>query len=166
MSSDKNLTRLRTQMTTLLEAAREQHEKLGLALEEMETILGGGVGIGAQMRRLIASWRDLWATRYRGTYSWNGMIDGKALKKLIQEHGADEVEARLASYVKDGGDFLVQNRHPFQVFVRSVNQYAGVRRDREEGFDLQPPADCHHTPRCRTDKTHTDRAGAERRAHG
>lgn len=99
-------------------------------IEEISNLLGGGVGIGAQMKAGYAAFADQWAIRYPGApYLWVYKSDGPNMKRIVQVLGVDELNARAWRYISNTDPWLVKNRHPFRVFVSQINQYAAKAAD-------------------------------------
>lgn len=112
-------------LIALVEALGELKTKETAILEEISTLLGGGVGIGAQMKAGYAAFAEQWAVRYPGPpYLWIWKKDGPQMKRLVLALGVDELNARAWRYISNPDPWLIKNRHPFGVFVSQVNQYA------------------------------------------
>lgn len=149
----------------LLELLKTNHERSTALIDEIDELLGGGAGIGAQLKACEAQFEALWGRRYAqgetGRYVWRYKTDRPCLKRLIKALGVAEIQARMFTYLRSEDEFSVHHRHPFGLFVAGINSYAG------EGVALEleaPPAsDCQHTPRCRNDYIHTQRKRAEMR---
>ena len=149
----------------LLEAGRDLHAKLGDILTEIDALLGGAAGIGAAMGRAMGTFDALWGERYAsgqpGRYVWRQAPDRAQIKRLIKFLGVEELEARMARYLRDSDPFCVRSRHGFSVFVSSINAYAAPGGDRPQAA---PVFGCDHDPRCGSDQEHTQKHVAEMRA--
>ena len=157
---------IQPKLIKLFTALREIREKETLILEEIDNVLGGGVGVGELLKRLERHYSELWTVRYRSPYTWRYPVDRPNLKRLIKLLGVEEIERRMIVYVKDGDPYLVKARHPFGLFVSNVNTYAAAPVDdfTLAGGAAPTVADCKHAPACRDDQEHTRRKMAELRA--
>lgn len=151
----------------LLDVMVEEHGKTGELIEEIQRLLSGQPGIGATLKRLETAFDLAWGARYAkgvaGKYVWRYVQDRPHLKRLIKSVGVEELEARFLRYLQSDEDFFTRSRHPFSLFVSSVNQWASAA-SAAPGFDLEPVPDCRHTPRCTSDAQHTKRKNAEMRS--
>jgi hypothetical protein len=147
----------------LLETLAELRTKESDVLAEMETLLGGGVGIAAQLKAVQHAFETAHATRYSGRYVWQHTRDVPNLKRLIKSLGVEELRVRFGNYLRNNDRFFTTARHSFGAFVASVNQHAAAGNALPEGFELDAPAvaDCKHHPPCTTDQQHTRRKMAE-----
>lgn len=111
----------------LLGMAMELHEKQGEILAEVNDLLGGGAGIGAKLKRLYASFGEVWAQGYAGqVYVFNFTKDAPAMKRLVKTMSVEELEARMATFIACREEFIVRARHSFPMFVATINQHAGI----------------------------------------
>lgn len=127
----------------LFEALEDLQEKQGAIVKEIASLLGGGPGFGALLKQAERSFAAVWGERYRGAYLWRYAVDRPNLKRLIASLGIEELEIRMARYIRDEDAFLVRQRHPFGLFVRQVNQYASEGKplaDLELADDLEADA--------------------------
>lgn len=148
----------------LLEFAKGRHDQVGEILAEIETLLGGGVGIGEKLKAAYARWIELHATRYPGKYVFVFAKDGPQMKRLIQALGLEELLDRMATYIRDSDPFLTKARHPFGLFVSGVNRYVSEGKDAEAlELEAEGVPDCHHVPACKSDAEHTRRKLEEMR---
>lgn len=148
----------------LLEAAKERHDQVGEILAEIETLLGGGVGIGEKLKAAYARWIELHATRYPGKYVFVYAKDAPQMKRLIGALGLEELLDRMATYIRDSDPFLTKARHPFGLFVSGVNRYVAEGKAAEDlELEAEGVPDCKHDPRCKTDAEHTKRKIADMR---
>jgi len=123
MSEEKPAASTMKRVKALLEELQALREKETALIEEINLQLGGGVGIGQKMRAARADFEDAWALRYRTPYQWQHTKDAPNLKRLVLALGPEEFRARAGRYVKDEDPWLLKNRHPFGVFVSSINRY-------------------------------------------
>jgi hypothetical protein len=154
----------------ILEVAKEKHDQMGDLIDELDELLGGGVGIGAKLKRLYDAFSAAWADRYaRGdarAYVWNFKVDGPNAKRMVKAMGVDEVVARIPRFMRDDYEALVRARHPFGWFTRQINSYAAPSTEPAADLELEAQAaiDCRHTPPCKTDAEHTRRRSSDLRA--
>ena len=156
-------TRRLDALRKLITKAKELHEQIGAILSEQDDLLGGGVGIGAKLAQLEASWQAAWASRYHGEYVFAYLKDRAAWKKLLKSFTVEALQIRILGYISDGDSFYVQRRHPLNLFVMNVNKYAP--EEAFASFDLEAPvvSDCKHLPRCKSDAQHTKKRATELR---
>ena len=153
----------KARLSKLLEVLKEQHGKTGALIEEINEVLGGGVGIAAKIREFDSAWTMLWQGRYHSAYQFNRTKDMPHVKRLIKAMGVEELVQRATNYLRNDDPFYAKARHSFGVFVASVNSHVGMPAPRQD-FELASATDCKHTPPCRSDAEHTGRKSAEMRA--
>jgi len=153
----------KARLSKLLEVLKEQHGKTGALIEEINEVLGGGVGIAAKIREFDIAWSMLWQGRYRSAYQFNRTKDMPHVKRLIKTMGVEELVRRATNYLRSVDPFYVGARHNFGVFVASINSHVGEAAPAQD-FELAAPTGCKHTPPCRSDAEHTGRKSAEMRA--
>lgn len=124
-------------MKTLQAALVEVQEKARAIVEEMGNLLGGGPGIGEQLKRFQAHYSECWHVRYRSAYSFTFAKDVPQMKRLIKQLGIEELERRALNYCRDGEAYLVKARHPFALFVARVNSYADPGTSVAGDLDLE-----------------------------
>lgn len=140
----------------LVAELRDLQAKTYAITEEIQTVLGGGVGIAEKLKQLEQTFSTLWRARYGSSYIWNYGKDRAQSKRLLGTLATIDIEKRMVVYLKDTDDFYVRSRHPFGLFVSSVNRHAEVNADAGE-LTLEAPPDCKHRPPCGTDQEHTRR---------
>lgn len=145
----------------LVEAFRENQAKGYELLEEMQRLVAGGPGTAALLKRVEGAFERAWATRYPGRYIWNYKIDRPAIKRLLAKLTPEEIESRMPNYIANGDAFYLQNRHEFRLFASQINRFADPSQVSELELEGAAPADCKHTPRCKTDVEHTRRRRQE-----
>lgn len=155
-------------MGKLCVALRELQAKEYEIVEEMARLAGGAAGIADTLKRLEGAFDSVWCARYapglEGQYIWQFARDVPALKKLLKSLTVEEIERRMFNYLKSPDPFFGKNRHPFRLFVASINQFAAF--DRRVDEESQPPADCKHEPPCPSDQEHTRRRNDDMRGGG
>lgn len=141
----------------LAESVITSHRLMG----EIRALQAGGPSEGDKVRQVMATWNAAWTARWglndhgaaTHTYVWTAVRDVPAIKRLLKAMPIEELEARIGRYITSGDTYVVQARHPFQLFASTVNRYGAERAGM---FELgAAPPDCKHTPRCRTDAEHT-----------
>ncbi len=162
--SDKALI---AKVTKLLEVQKDYLDKLNALSQEIDQLFGGGAGTAVNLKVLEHAFDEQWCLRYapgrRGCYVWQFARDRAHLKRLLRRLSVEEITARMRRYIGNEDPFYVRARHPFGLFVTSVNSHA------EEGtvsepLELAPPSDCRHTPVCISDQEHTRKVMREARA--
>lgn len=145
-------------MAKLIPIMREEHEKLGALIEEFESIAGGGPTIGEKLKHLEDFYSEMWSWRYGEPYVWPSAEYAKSRgqwKLLIKKlHTLEAVKTRVANYLRNGDDFFVSKKHPFGMFVATINQHVTAR----DVVDLGArPSGCKHDPPCADAVEHTRR---------
>lgn len=151
----------------LLPLAIELHEKLGATLREMEDLAGGGAGVAAKLKQVEFAWQTAWSARYHTDYVFNFARDRGHWKRLLHIHRftPEDLQVRILNYIRNDDPFYAGKRHPFNIFVASINAHTGAA-DAPEELTLEAPtvSDCRHSPRCRSDQEHTRKKLEEMRA--
>lgn len=131
------LNKLRALQTKLAELQAQEQA----IVEEMGTLLAGGPGIGVLLKRLEQHYSDCWRVRYQSPYAFQHTKDVPQLKRLIKAIGVEELERRMLRYCQNGDSYFIKARHPFGLFVTSINQHASVGSAAGElELDLQEEA--------------------------
>lgn len=108
----------------LLAALHESQKQQAAIVEEMISLIGGGEPMGDILKRLEASYSDLWKARYKTAYVWAYGKDRPHLKRFSKTIGADKLPAYFLNYLRSDDPFYANRRHPFSLFVHNVNQWA------------------------------------------
>jgi hypothetical protein len=141
---------------------RELQTKEAALTDEIDSLLGGGAGVGALMKRLEETFGALWRARYGVPYMWTYTKDRPQLKRLLRALAVDEIEARMGTYLKSTDSYYVGARHNFSLFVASINNHVGLAQVAELSL-AAPAVGCRHTPPCKDDQEHTRRSTQEMR---
>lgn len=143
----------------LWDARKAKQGELEALDQEIERVLNGEAGIGETLKRLEAAFDAVWCGRYAPgqtrRYIWRRDQDVPHLKRLLRSLSADELERRFVAYLQNDERFYVAARHPFGLFVASINSHAAV-----SVIPTAPPF-CWHHPVCRDEAMHTTRNGAD-----
>ena len=135
---------LRAKLQKLVVELRETQAKTYALVEEIDALLGGAAGIGAQLKDAYRQFDAVWGVRYAqgqdGHYVWAYTKDAPQMKRLIKGLGLDEVRTRMARYLTSDDPFYLKARHPFALFVASINSHASAARENIE-------SDAEHTRR-------------------
>lgn len=147
-------------MVKLVTQMRVEHDRLGALIEEFDNLLAGKASTGELLKGLYATWSELWESRHRSKYAWAMERDAPNMKKLLKLLGVDELEAKMVSYIKNEDPYYAERRHPFGLFVSSINSHRGLATRR---FDDDAPvvSGCLHSPPCTSDQQHTKRRNLE-----
>lgn len=161
MAKDEAAGRI-VKIVKLLEVLGEVRGKENAILEEIEALTSGGPGIGLMVRDVMNGFHHAWGRRYGGGYLWQATKDVPAIKRLIKGLGHQEVNERIVCYLANTDPFFGQKRHPFGLFVATVNQHVPPAAD---ALALETAAasvvGCSHSPLCRSDQEHTKKRTAE-----
>ena len=84
-----------------------------------------------QVNSLISHFKKLWEKRYKEKCYLLENNDKPVMQKLVRDFGVEEVRERIEIYLKDSGDWLIKNTHPFRVFAKQINKYG--RREQGNG---------------------------------
>lgn len=141
---------LREKFGRLLEKLREVQAQEFELVEEMQRLLGGEPGIGPTLKDLEQHYSTLWQARYGTPYAFTYKKDVPALKRLIKLLGVDELKKRMERYQRSSDQFYTRAAHSFGLFVATINQHT-----RDDAPTAAAPADCQHSPRCKSDAEHT-----------
>lgn len=113
-------------LVKLLGVLRDLREKEQAVLDEINDLLGGGVGIGAKLKLLYTRFAEAWHFEYREPYVFNYTKDAPQMKRLIKAMSVEEIDARILSYVQNQDPFFTRSRHSFAMFVATINQHVGL----------------------------------------
>lgn len=120
-------------------------------LRGIKEILAGGNPVAACREYFALGWRR----KYGADYTWSHAKDSAQLKRLIRLLGVPDLQARMAAYLSTDDQFVTRQKHPFAVFVSTINVYtATTERERR-------PIGCDHEPACANDVAHTQRRQRE-----
>lgn len=131
--------------------------KVADELLALKAELAGERTEGQQARDTVEEFRKRWKAMHSGeTYVvTNWAAATVAMKKLIKELGQAEVIRRMPRYFSNGDPFYTKNRHPLHSFCRDISKFGAGRRLEESATDDRDdddaPADCKHSPTCKTD---------------
>lgn len=130
--------------------------------KEIDTVLGGGVGMGDILKRLEHHFSEAWQVRYDTPYAWDFTKDRAQWKRLLKTLSVEDLEIRALNYLRSSDEFYKKARHSFGIFVRSINQLAAEAKDTPD-LELRPDGwgpcvrEGKHKPACRSDQEHTKR---------
>lgn len=145
----------------LIELGHELHQKSAEVLAEIDALIGGKAGIGAEMKQAEAAFSDAWCYRYAPGYGkgyeWNFKADKPHVKRLVKRHGVEEFKRRALAYMRNDDHYYVRARHPFGLFVHSWNTHVSLAET------VHRPVGCTHDPACLSDEQHTRVHSAEMR---
>lgn len=147
-------------LAKILPVMRELHDKQGAMIEEFEAIVGGGPTIGEKLKHLEDYWSELWAWRYGAPYVWPTDEYAKSRgqwKTLLKKLPIEALKMRIANYIRNGDEFFVSKKHPFGMFVATINQHVNTRDQQL----AQRPEGCKHDPPCADQFEHTRKRQAE-----
>ena|SRR3990172_1700566 len=130
MASNGEEKALRAKLQKLVVELRETQAKTYALVEEIDALLGGAAGIGAQLKAAYLAFDAVWCSRYApgqtGRYVWAYMKDAPQMKRLIKGIGSEELGRRMVRYLANDDAFYTKARHPFALFVASINTHASA----------------------------------------
>jgi hypothetical protein len=150
----------------LIEKFRAQQAAGYETLEEIMLVMGGGITRAKQYERIETTFRDLWSARYGNTkYSFDYKVDRPQMLRLLKMMPIEEIEARMARYLRNSDPFFSKCRHTFPILVKTINQHAIEQPTGalDLNADESSPIGCQHSPTCKTDSEHTKRINEDRR---
>lgn len=77
-------------------------------------------------------YKECWSKHYG---VWLGRFTGRErtkTKTIIASVGLDDLKKRLKRFFEDDNDWLRKRCHPLSVFLVQVNNYAGMKNEKEE----------------------------------
>ena len=107
----------------LIDTLRDLQAKTYDVTEEIQRLLAGDAGIGAKLKQVEQAWQLAWSSRYHADYVPNYTQDRAHIKRLLKTFTVAELQDRMIVYIKSQDPFYVSRRHPFAVFVASVNTH-------------------------------------------
>lgn len=163
--ADADKTRL-ARIGKLVEVLRDLQAKTYEVTEEMQRLLAGEAGIGDRLKQVETAWRAAWSSRYHGDYVFTFAKDRPQIKRLLKTFTAEDLQVRMLNYIRNDDRYFVERRHPFGLFVSTINQHApaGDPDFGLEAADEFRPIGCKHEPPCRNDQQHTQKRMSELRA--
>lgn len=145
-------------MDKLLPALREEHARLGTLIDELEACTGGNATIGEKLKDAERHFSQLWEERYHEPYAWVDIPKSRGqLKTLFRKLSPEIVNGRISKYLANNDPFFTDRKHPFGLFVATVNQHVVAH----EQSLLVRPTGCRHDPPCRDQVQHTKKKLAE-----
>src|SRR6266576_3704622 len=122
--ADDPITQWKAKIIRLASDLRVAQAKTYELLEELHEVLGDGPGKPNQTREMLSVFGRLWSERYAGEkYVFTWAKDGAQAKRLLKSLPLDELEARMRRYLASPEPFVCTKRHPFPLFVGTVNSY-------------------------------------------
>ena len=120
----------RTKLEQRLDEIEATITKLHDQIREARTLAAGENPVG----HVIAFWVLSWKNAHGGTYELTKQ-DAANLKRLVNQHGLEELEGRMIRYLGDSDPWLARQEHPLSIFVTRVNGYH-VATDRRGARDV------------------------------
>src|SRR5437667_12718057 len=93
-----------------LAAIHERHTQIAALLEEVETVLGGGLAMSELLKWGERTFSELHGARYPGKYVWQYAKDRPQLKRLILALGTEELGQRMQRYLHNDDECFRQGR--------------------------------------------------------
>jgi hypothetical protein len=120
----------RTKLEQRLDEIEATIIKLHDQIREARTLAAGENPVG----HVIAFWVLSWKNAHGGAYALTKQ-DAANLKRLVNQHGLEELEGRMIRYLGDSDPWLARQEHPLSIFVTRVNGYH-VATDRRGARDV------------------------------
>ena len=120
----------RTKLEQRLDEIEATITKLHDQIREARTLAAGENPVG----HVIAFWVLSWKNAHGGMYELTKQ-DAANLKRLVNQHGLEELEGRMIRYLGDSDRWLARQEHPLSIFVARVNAYH-VATDRREARNV------------------------------
>ena len=120
----------RTKLEQRLDEIEATITKLHDQIREARTLVAGENPVG----HVIAFWVLSWKNAHGGMYELTKQ-DATNLKRLVNQHGLEELEGRMIRYLGDSDPWLARQEHPLSIFVARVNGYH-VATDRRGARDV------------------------------
>jgi hypothetical protein len=156
------------------EAARKRRylAKLDEILDELDTVraqvqvLKNAAEGANPVKDVLTCFDEQWMRRYRTDEHYKFTdSDAGNVKRFLKTMDVNTVRLRVERYLRDSDTWIVSQRHPFNVFVKRINNYApdALRPPNMQAlaYDPAPPADCPHDPTCLDDVACTSKKRAE-----
>jgi hypothetical protein len=121
------------------------------------------------VKDVLAFFDELWISRYAlGTtpqqhYPFNRRTDPATVKRLLKSTDKLRLQHAISLYFHDRDKFLVENKHPFNIFASRLPRYI-VDTWASAATDAEVVRGCTHEPRCASSVEHTRRHLRELRA--
>ena len=120
----------RAKLLKLLEADQAAFavyvEKRDALYAEMCAVLRREPGIGERLRVLKESICQMWQGRYHERMEFDHVKHTGWLKKQCVSRTDAEILAKWGSYLGCEDGFYVKARHPFSMFMPTINQWKGI----------------------------------------
>lgn len=119
-------------------------------------------------RNVLAFFDELWMSKYqRGVekpshYPFNRKADPANVKRLLRSMTESSLLAAVGRYFEDRDKFLIENKHPFNLFISRLARYVG--ENVTPNFLDEQVRGCEHQPRCASGVDHTRKKMQELRA--
>lgn len=152
----------------LVDEALELNARAADKLLEAKLAMAAGPSTASVVKRLFNCWHELWKRRYNADYVFAGAKDGAQFKRLLKQMAGEDIAARMKRYLSDGDQWLVDRKHPLNIFISTISRYAPDQPNtrHHEEFELSAPVGCNHHPPCKSDVEHTRKTMREMREGG
>lgn len=137
MGNPKDESRKIARATKLVETLRELQAKTYEVTEELRKVLAGDVAIGDQLKAIEAAYSLCWQSVYGVPYVWDFAKDRAITKRLLRTLTADDVIARIPTYMGSSEAFYARARHPWGLFASGINRWAVERAPEDLALDAE-----------------------------
>lgn len=114
-------------LVKLVEAFRVHQAKGYELIEEMQALIAEEATTGQLAKRALATFGKFWSERYSAKFVPSFARDMASLKRILKTVKLEDLERRMAAYLKDNERFVCSTTHSLPLFVANVNNY-GARQ--------------------------------------
>lgn len=127
----------RAALAKLLDKSAELAAQQAALIQEMQTLVSGGEGVGAKLKRIFEKWDELWmeANQSEEHFDFKAEKGGAAsmsakVKGWLKDGYAEaKITDRMAAYFCRPDKFARDQRYPFWLFARVFNTLAPMKPD-------------------------------------
>lgn len=145
-------------LTKLFEALKANHLEADEIMAEVDRVLGGKLSRAEELKEAEKHFDLCWTGRYARSpqehYVWNFARDRPNMKRLLKNLSMDELKDRMTNYLHSSDPFYQRSKHPFGIFVSSINSHTNSmpKSDRDEAVQCRHEPTCDHRVKCRQRK--------------
>lgn len=147
-------------LAKLIPVMREEWEKLGALLDEFDALTGGKATIAEKLKEIETRWIDLWSAEHREPFVFTDYAKSRGQIKTLFRKGLSvaQIVSRMTVYVTGDNDYYRRRKHPWDLFIATINEHVRAGGDRELA---EAPTGCRHDPPCADQFAHTRKRQAE-----
>ena len=102
---------------------------------------------------VVTWWCELWETRWPEAIPQMAGGESAHLARIETQLGLEELGQRMAQYLADDDDWLLQHKHPIGGFIARINSY-----EAPPASAVRPTARIRNCPQCHADERGHDDA--------